>query len=358
VSPEPRSKQRLLALARAAQLIASPETEWGRKARQLLCQQAGLSPQGVEYALWECLEAQVSRATLSQLMKRAPQAKTVHVVLSANVFTAAFRAIALGLAQSDEVRVRPSSREPTFARLLFEAAPGAFELVEEVAPKPGDHVWIYGTHESIEAISDTFPPGVAVHGHGPGMGAAVVRQPDQWTRSVLRDGADRLAQDVVAFDQRGCLSPRVVLVQGGDDFFEQFVDELHRALAGWQSAVPRGALSESEGADAERYQQTMGYVARCLDLEPGLIAIDPVWERLVVPPVGRHLHVTRTVDPLARLIELAPHLTTVGFFHAGSLVGQCQAQIGPRRYVDLGQMQRPALDGPVDLRSGWDFHST
>jgi hypothetical protein len=241
------------------------------------------------------------------------------------------------------------------ARLLHEASGAAFDLVDEVAPLPGDHLWVYGSDETLVEVSDQTPRGVHLHAHGSGLGVAVLREPERWGRTAVRDAADQLAQDVIAFDQRGCLSPRIVLLQGGDDFAQAALEELQTALSGWQQAVPRGTLSEDERADARRYTQTMGYIARCYDADHAFVALDPNWERLVIPPVGRHLHVTRTHDPLARLLELSSRLTTVGFFHGGSLIGQCVEQIGPRRYVDLGQMQRPRMDGPIDLRTGWSF---
>lgn len=351
---EARSSERLFALARAAEQVAAPDTPLGIEARALFRERTGLSPEGVEYALSECLEVPTQRSVLSQLRLRAPQASAVHIVLSANVMTAAFRAIALGLAQSDRVTVRPSTREPTMANLLYEANPQLFNLAAEIAPEPGDHVWLYGADATIRSISDGLPAGVHLHAHGSGMGAAVVREPPQWNRTLLRDVADKLAQDVIAFDQRGCLSPRLLLLESGDEFCTQLVGELTASLRGWEQAVPRGQLNDDEAADAFRYCQTMRYVAQTIELSPGLLVLDPEPERIFIPPVGRHLHITRTGDPLARLQELAPRLTCVGFFHSEHLIGQCLQALGPRRYVDLGQMQKPALDGPVDLRHGWD----
>ncbi len=345
----------LHALASAAEQIASPTSAVGREARSAFLQQTGLSPEGIEFALSECLETKTTRSTFSQLIRQAPAARQVHVLLSAQVFTAAYRAIALALAQSSRVFVRPSRRQPAMARLLCEASGRAFEIVDTLAPAAGDHYWAYGADETLQEVKDHLPPGVRFHGHGAGLGVAVFRQPTGPCLPTLEQAVDAFCHDVVAFDQRGCLSPRLVLVEGDDDFTEMLGGMLGTSLSEWQKIVPRGRLDDDEQADAYRYTMTMTYTGKTFDTGAGLVALDPEPERLVIPPVGRFLHVTRTLDPLARLRELGPQLTTVGIFHGGSLEGRCRQEIGTKRYVAPGQMQRPPLDGPVDLRTDWEF---
>lgn len=346
---------RLHNLARAASQIASPSSELGRRARALLREQTQLSVEGIEFALSECLETRTSRSALSQLVRQAPAAPQVHVLLSAQVFVAAYRAIALALAQSQRVFVRSSRRESTMASLLCEASGGAFQLTDTLAPAAGDHYWAYGSDETLDTIKEGLPSGVRFHGHGAGLGVAVIRQPRKTTGPLLTHAADALAQDVLAFDQRGCLSPRLVLVEGDEDFSTAMAQRIAESLAQWQTVVPRGTLSDEETADAFKYTTTMTYLGTAFEAGTGLVAVDPTPERLVIPPVGRFLHVTRTTEPLARLKELGSKLTTVAFFHGEHLEGQCQEELGPRRYVNLGQMQRPPLDGPVDRRTGWAF---
>lgn len=345
--------ERLLALREAAKRIASPDDAAGRRARLELLASTGLSAEGIELVLGECLELTAGRAALAQLLRRAPQARRAHVLLSANVFSAAYRAIVLALLQSEDVHVRASRREPVLPTLLAELSAGAFTLEDTLSPEPGDHLWVYGTKETLDSVRGSLPSGVHFHGHGPGMGVAVVVEPDRMQDVELDQAADGLALDTIAFDQRGCLSPRVVLVQGSDEFAADFTSRLARALSAWERAVPRGRLDEAEAADARRYEDTMIYVGGALRAGRGLVAIDPVAERALVPPVGRYLHVTRTADPLARLVDWADRITCVGMWGAPLLAGLCETKLGPRRYVPLGQMQKPPLDGPVDLRTGF-----
>lgn len=345
--------ERLLALKAAAEEIASPNSATGRNARDALLESSSLSPQGLDYALAHCLEHSVARSTLSGMVRQTKMVSRAHILLSANVFVAAFRAIALGLVQSPRVSVRASSRSPVFTRLLHEASGRAFELVRELSPQAGEHFWAYGANETLETLRHSLPAQVQFHGHGFGMGVAVFREVPGIRSADLAKVAHALARDTVAFDQRGCLSPRLVLVEGSRSFAEQLCNQLVEALEHWEDKVPRGHLSDEEQADALRHEATMTYVGSSVPAGMGMVFLDPEPERILIPPIGRYLHVTLTRDALGILTTLGPELTTVGFFNGEHLPGQLHDTIGPRRYVDLGQMQTPAFDGPVDLREGW-----
>lgn len=346
--------QRLHALLYAAEKLADPRSPEGQKARALLTQSSGLSAAGVDYALTHCLEHRAGRATISQLTKMAKAAPRAHVLLSANVFTASFRAIALGLAQSSQVFVRPSRREPEMARLLHQVSGGAFELVDSLSPAPGDHLWAYGSDTTLQELRSTLPAGIHFHGHGAGLGVAVIAAAGLRRDQRIEEIADALAQDTLAFDQRGCLSPRIVLLVGEAEFAANFTEALAAALDRAEARIPRGVLSEEEQAEAERYETTMTYVGGHVRAGKAIIVLDPEPERLYVPPIGRYLHLSRTEDPLGALQKLGPRLTSVALFGAPSLSGKIHDSIGPRRVVELGRMQTPPLDGPVDLRAGWN----
>lgn len=343
---------RLYALKTAAEALADPHSELGRRARIELVDATGLSPEGVDYALKHCLEASVTRGTLSGLVGRAKRARRAHVLLSSNVFVATFRAIALALCQSPQVDVRTSRREPVMAKLLHEGSGGAFEIVQTLTPASGEHVWAYGHDATLRELKKTLPSGVHFHGHGAGMGVAVLRESAEMRKAELAGACDALCRDVIAFDQRGCLSPRVVVVQGSRQFAEEVCDLLVEGLGRWEERVPRGGLSDEERSDIAWHEATMFFLGSCVRSGKGLIFLDPVPERIIIPPVGRLLHVTVTSDAPALLRSMNDSITTVGLFNPGPLEGLLHECLGPRRYVALGQMQTPAFDGPVDLRVG------
>ncbi len=345
--------ERLLALKAAAAEIADPTASLGKEARKTLLESSSLSGEGVEYALGHCLEHSVPRSTLSGMVGQTKMAARSHVLLSGNVFVAAFRAIALGLIQSPRTQVRSSRRAPAFARLLYEGSNHAFDLLEELTPRAGDHFWAYASDDTIAKLRATLPAQVHFHAHGSGMGAAVIREIPGVRSLDLTEAANALAMDTVAFDQRGCLSPRVVIVEGSREFAENFCNHLVSALARLEESIPRGPLSDEEKADALRHEATMTFVGSSVPAGMGLVFLDPEDGRVLIPPIGRYLHVTRTTDALPILKTMAPTLTTVSFFNGEHLPGLLFEAIGPRRYVDLGKMQTPAFDGPVDLRKGW-----
>jgi hypothetical protein len=343
---------RVLRLVEAARRIADPSDPMGRRARLELPRVTRLSPEGVELALARCLETQPSEEELESLCLRTPSARQAHVLLSASVFVAAHRAIAVGLAASQRVEVRPSRREPTMAALLFDATGGAFRIVEELGPLPGDHVWAYGSDATLAALGGELPAGVVLHGHGTGFGAAVVEPPVGVDETSFADRvAAELAVDVALFDQRGCLSPRLVLTSTSG-FARLFATALARELAALEQRVPRGWISPDERAAAVRYRDTMLYLADAMPAGEGLVGLDLEGNRMIAPPVGRLVHVARVENPAQAVSKLAPVLAAVGVACSAELQERIRQAVPRARVGAVGQMQRPPFDGPVDLRAG------
>ena len=88
------------------------------------------------------------------------------------------------------------------------------------------------------------------------------------------------------------------------------------------------------------------------DVVLGLVFLDPQDERILIPPVGRYINITVCKSALHSLEQLKQKLTCVSLFNGERLPGQLLDMMGPRRFVEMGQMQRPIFDGPVDLRHG------
>ncbi len=341
---------RLVAVARR---LADPADALGRRARARLPESTRLSPQGVELALTECLESNPAEVEIRTLCQSVPRAPRAHVLLSANVFVAVHRAIALAVAASAQVEVRASTREPVMAALMHEGDPGLFRLVDDLAPAPGDHVWLYGEDRTIAKLRDDFASGVVVHCHGPGIGVAVVQataESEQVAERQLAAAARSLAQDVIPFDQQGCLSPRLVLVLGSPTAARAFADPLSRELARLESTVPRGSLSHDETADVAWYRDTVRYCAELLGAGRGWVGLDLEPDRVLLPPIGRNVHVVHLTDLDGVLGPLVPGIAAVGLAGPREL-GERVRELVPRaRYCILGSMQRPRFDGPVDRR--------
>lgn len=335
-----RVRRFLLASAR----LADPGDSLGRAARARLPLSTGLSPASVSYALEHCLEICPETGELERICAATAEAPRAHVVLSANVFAAPLRAIALALASSDRVCVRPSRREPVMAELLHAASEGQFELVGAVEPAPGDHVWAYGADETLAAIAKQLPPGVTYHGHGFGYGAALLDS----AACQNPDIAACLALDAVLFDQRGCLSPRFAVVAAPLDAATAFAAALAAALDTWHDRLPLGQLDAAEREASVRFRESMAYASDCcITTKAGSVAVLDRPERFPLPPVGRNLLLLATSDWQTPLVANAAQLTQLGV--AGEFAA-LPPELSRVRLAAIGQMQRPAFDGPVDRR--------
>lgn len=338
-------RSRLEALLESARTLADPHTVRGKRARERLVVSSGLSPEGVDFALERCLETMPSEAEISALFASAPSAPRAHVLLSANVFVAAHRAIALGLASSAEVLVRPSRREPEMAELLLEGAYGLFRLVPELEPDAGDHVWAYGSDGTLREIRSSLPARVTLHAHGTGFGMAVLGRE---ANAQLGRDLESFAEDIALFDQRGCLSPRVLFVLGSAARAHEIAEQLAAELARLEERVPRGRLSPEELAEISSYRDSASYAG---ELFPAGLGFVGVGEKLSLPPVGRNLHVIPTPHPPAVLGPGARFITTYALAGVSpELRADLENALPGARACAFGRMQAPPFDGPVDRR--------
>lgn len=339
--------ERLLAAARA---LADPTSATGRNAVAELTASTGLSRPNVELALRHCLEVAPAPDELEALAASIPPAPRVHVLLSSTVFVAAHRAIALALAGSAAVYVRSSRREPCMARLLARHAPGLFELVSELRPSAGDHVHAYGQACTLASVARSLPRGVELQGHGPGIGVVVIEAAAlhgvRGAAQVARD----VARDVVLFDQRGCLSPRLVLVEGVEEAAASLGEALAAVLGELEHLVPLGRLEPDERASITRYRDTLTFAGRVFVAGRGYVGVASAGSSLTLAPPGRNLHVVPTSSAGRELGLLAPQVTTFAVHGRDAFCERVRAELPDARRAELGRMQSPAFDGPVDRR--------
>ncbi|HEY8039190.1 MAG TPA: acyl-CoA reductase [Polyangiaceae bacterium] len=313
-----------------------------------IARSTGLTPEGVELG-FASLEREATDTELEALVARAGHAERVHVILSANVFVAPLRALAVARAAAPRVTVRPSPRDPALTRALVEATgEDAVALAEDrdVAAIDAGELHVYGSDETIATIRADVGPGVVVRGHGSGLGLAVVSG-----GADVESAAEAIAGDVVAFDQRGCLSPRVVLVEGDEGRGAALARTLHDRLAAWSRRVPRGALTDDERVDAVRWRGALAFAGSLWSGPDHEVALAPRAAPLAIPPAGRHV----LVSMVPRLDGVAPAIAAVARFVVAvgtDDVARVSAFVPPHaRLSALGRMQRPPLDGPVDRRA-------
>jgi hypothetical protein len=273
----------------------------------------------------------------------------VHVILSANVFVAHLRALAIARAAADRVTIRASQHDSVLAHALVEAAcDDAIAIVQErdVATVAADEVHVYGRDETIAAVRARTRPGVIVRGHGTGMGVAIVT-----FAAEMRAAAELLAADVLPFDQRGCLSPRIAFVEGDAARASSFAQMLDEALREGGRRVPRGALFDDERDDARRWRDTMAFVGRVWHGDHHTVALGAAGAPPLIPPAGRHVYVAPEPTlhaAVLRLMTIARFVVAVGADDPARVEAAVPNHV---RVSKLGRMQRPPLDGPVDRRS-------
>ncbi len=351
------ARARIEAALSIARRVRDPLDPLGVEARAQLLPASGLSREGLELALAQHLETEASAIERVRLLAWAKPSERCHVVLSANVVTAALRAIVLGLVSAPHVLVKPSRRDPALARLLVcHIAPllatGSITLVESLAAEAGDQVHAYGSDDTLVAIAGALPEGARLRGHGSGFGVAVIDETDD-----LEAAANGLARDIVAFDQRGCLSPRVAIALGGAARARSVGLALSGALADLGKKIPRGQLDDGTATELAQFRQTMRSLGEVWEERDHLVAFDPAPAHLsgglLLPPSARALSILACSDlsvAAAMLAPLSRWITTLGI---GSLedLGAYDA-LRPRgaRVARLGTMQKPPLDGPVDER--------
>jgi hypothetical protein len=335
-------RARVERLLEAARLLRSPEHSAGQRLRRRLLETSGLSAENIELGLTRCLETDPSSEALQSLLGSTPWAPHAHVLLSGNVCVAALRAIVLGVAASERVSVRASRRDPALAEALCALRPELFELTSSLRPEPGDHLWCYGSDQTLATVCSELPHGVRLHLHGSGVGAVVV-EPRLWTERDAR----ALALDTALFDRRGCLSPHVVCVQGGLDAARGVAESVAGALAAVEQELPPGPSSALEMAQARRSRDAATYAFELFDAGTSWVSCGA---ELVLPPPGRILHVMPTPDAARCLAPWSRWLTCIATNQAELGAELTRAFPGARGSA-LGEMQCPPLDGPVDRRS-------
>jgi hypothetical protein len=349
-------RRRVEALVAAARALAGQHTLPGRALRPALAEPTGLSPEGIDLALREHLEIEPSPAEIDALVAAAGEAPSVQLVLSANVFVGALRAIALAAAAAPRVLVRPSRREGVFAAALLDSIEDrgvreSIRIVADLAPcEPGEQVHLYGSDDAVRQICEGLPRGTLVRAHATGMGIALVG-----ARVDLAHAAERLARDIVPFDQRGCLSPRIAIAIGPASRARALAVEVARSLAEWSARVPTGRLDPLEREQRTRFRDLATVTGEVVEGVEGVVAVVPAVSELVVPPPGRNLAVVACADASAAATSAAPlgrYVTALGCCAAPEEVLPMVAGPFARvRNSELGVMQRPPFDGPVDLRT-------
>lgn len=304
--------------------------------------------------------------------RRAVGPLAVLQVLAGNVpgvaITATIRAL---IARSGVLCKLPASEPgllPAFCRLLAEEDPQLGGLVaatwwsgarypvawRQWTKRAGAAV-VYGDAATIESVRQNLPAGIPLVAYGPKTGVAVAL-PDASARAA-RD----LAADVLAYDQQGCVSPRMVYVLG--DSTRHFVEALSDALREETTRQPPPDPSDEE-AMAIRAARAMfefeGYEDNGSSVvAPGdslawtiLVSERPTTVAESLPRVV-WVQAVQDLEALAEALEgLDGRIQTLGYAGTVGLadLATLAARLGVSRVAPFGSVAWPPVDWRHDGR--------
>ncbi len=353
----------------------SPSFPERQEALRRLPDETGLSPASVSFGL-ECAFSALRGQELSQLPRpRAREAGfqgplpgvAVHLQ-AANVFTAALPRLFGGLLCGFPSVLKAPWGEGSFSRLVAESicrlAGPSGKVVEAWEWKGGDGrveaplfaqaavVLLYGSDETVASVRARIPPGVSFYGFGHRMSVGVLGADSTVLDDVLMES---IAVDTLAYDQKGCLSLRVLWVEEGGAVSPR---EVARLLAERGFPQATGILPPGRGWEEEAE-------ARFLALSTAEFTGE-VWRgngfavefqedpEAPPPPVSRVLAVRPLPGRGALRNRLLPHsgriqgimaATNDEFYKEISILA---AEVGGSRVTLPGFLQRPDLAWPQD----------
>jgi hypothetical protein len=303
----------------------------------------------------------------------------VHIA-AGNVPNPTVMSLTLGLLMRSAQFVKCASRASflprLFAHSLYEAdrkLGACLEIAEWTGGKvdweealfnEANCLTLTGSDETLAAVRARLPSRVRFVGYGQRVSFGFV------TREVLREETiagvvANVADDIIAWDQNGCLSPHVIYVEErGAVESDQFAQKLAVELAGRETRQPRGKVSVEEAAAiASRRAICDTLAAHRADVKVWASQNSTAWTvvfehdvRFQFSPLNRFVYV-KPVPDLATVLQGADavreKVSTVGIAappeRAKGLAIEF-GQWGARRICPIGRMQNPPLTWRHDGR--------
>jgi hypothetical protein len=242
---------------------------------------------------------------------------------------------------------------------------GGNAALESVLFAEVDCVTATGNDETLAAIRAQLPVKTRFLGHGHRVSFGFVAGEDLFGSSAKKIAA-RAADDVVAWNQLGCLSPHVIYVQlGGEISPEQFAELLAEELERREKIEPRGELpAEHAAAIASRraiYEIRAAHAPEATRHwhSQDSTAWTVVYEadaRFQMSCLNRFIYVKGVADLTAALQgadDIRGKVSTVGIAVPEDKAQEIATQLarwGATRICPLGQMQNPPLTWRHDGR--------
>ncbi len=358
--------RRQMALLRGAAQWRDPDSTVRRRAREAM-REGEWPPQVVEAAL----ESVLADADERLRAWHAPESElTVLAILPGNIVGPAIATAYCAALAGARLMLKSSSRELHLADILAaqfdELGPpvagtllpmrwsgGDADFEARVFPQ-AQRIVVFGDDATIEDVKRRAPEGTNVVGYGSAYSLGFVP-----AGCDLALAADAAALDVALFDQRGCLSPQTIYVEGDEARSILFAHGLSRALGKLGDRLPRAAAGAAEQAAVAEFvrrllvralppkthalgtvftgEQTAGVAEYVVGVEPLSGPQCAGFGRIVIVKPC-----TDAAQAAAAVSSLGHHLDSVGI--AGTTtptLRQLFGESGALRVCALGEMQRP-----------------
>lgn len=312
--------------------------------------------------------------------RRAAGPPLLAIVHAGSVPGVAVTAALRGLLARSGVLNKAPEREPgllaLFARALSEEDPLLAETVATTwwpgkGPSAYWEGWVeaagvvvvYGDDDAVRGVRERLSGATELLPYGPKVGAAVILPDACREDGSLRAAASALARDVCAYEQQGCVSPRLVYVVGGAD---RFAEALAAALESETERLPRPRPDDAEAVAIRSLRSRAEFSALAADEAPGNRVLesreDLAWTVLVARRPGaaaealpRVVRVYGAGDVGSVLEALAPlegrvqSLGTAGSEGLEDLV-EGAFRLGVSRITPVGRQAWPTPDWRHDGR--------
>jgi hypothetical protein len=320
-------------------------------------------------------EQKLNRAAMAQ----APE--FIFHIAAGNIPNPTLMSIAVGVLTRSAQFVKCASGASflprLFAHSLYEVEPklgacleiaewrGGHAALEETLFAEADCVTATGSDETLDKIRKHLPAKVRFLGYGHRVSFGYVTG-EALSGFGAKKIISRATDDVVAWDQQGCLSPHVIYVEhGGHVSAKGFAEMLAEELARRETTEPRGQLSlEAAATIASRrgfYEVRAAHSPEATRhwCSEGSTAWTVVYEsdpRFQMSCLNRFIYVKGAAD-LTEALQSADavrgKVSTVGLAAMDDKAEKLAAQLarwGVTRICPLGQMQNPPLTWRHDGR--------
>ncbi len=270
------------------------------------------------------------------------EARLVGFVMAGNVPGAGLHELCLALLSGAAAIVKTSVREQhffmAFARMLREVDPEAGRRcvvfawprsrtdLSAALARQCDLLAAFGADESLARLRENSSGPIAVPEASSGTGALLIGFGSRVSAAALAKGAlngqncetlaQAVARDVTLFEQRGCLSPHHVFVEGDATMGRRFATEVARALGSLSRSMPPARLALEDAVAVRRWREVVRWRALAgerVALFEGerlgwAVAFDPAGEFTMSPAyrnvtVSTYRCVRELVDRLAAAAE-------------------------------------------------------